>query len=80
MCAVHLVPEVDELRVAPRLFRCAECRRIVQRGAIYRHIEGPLDDGTERRYLHRSHLSCYDEAEWTVTDDGCFTYRGVERI
>lgn len=77
MCAVHLLPEIDELRVAEKLFRCGECGRIVQRKTSYRHIEGVLDDDSNRRYLYKAHECCYTLAVFNVSDDGCFQYAGA---
>jgi len=53
MCAVHLVPEVDEVFVASAPFICGECRRRVRKGEYARRVEGPLDDGSGRRWRKR---------------------------
>lgn len=78
MCQVHLVPEVDELRRAMTVIMCGECRKPIRKGREYRHIEGPLDDGSGTRYLYRAHEDCYFVATDTVREDGCFTYGGAE--
>lgn len=74
MCRVHLVPEIDELRRALKLFSCDECGRLVQRNSMYRHIEGALDDGSDRRHRYRAHEDCYSWAIFDVGKDGCFRY------
>jgi hypothetical protein len=74
VCQVHLVPEIDELRVAAEPFKCGECRRKVKAGKPYRHIEGPLDDGSPERWVYKAHDDCYQLCVSDVGEDGCFHY------
>ncbi len=77
MCDVHLVPEIDELRMADRPLRCDECRRRIRAGALHRFVEGPLDDGSGARYRYVAHEDCYRLSVSDVGDSGCFMYGGA---
>jgi hypothetical protein len=83
MCdRLHLVPDVEETRVATVRLRCCECRRGISRGKKFRYVEGVLDDGSAKRFVYRAHEECYYEAvQDTPLDpdnDGCFVYGRVE--
>ena len=79
MCDVHLIPDVDELRVAATRLRCGECRRAVRAGVEYRHIEGVLDDGSGERWVYQAHDDCHGLAVYDH-EDGCFTYGGARPV
>jgi hypothetical protein len=80
MCEVHLVPEVEEVRVAETHFTCGECDEPVPAGKKYMHIEGPLDDGSSQRWLYRAHEECWSLSVSDVGEDGCFQYGRAEPI
>lgn len=80
MCEVHLVPKIDEIRVAERTFKCGECKRAIGKKKEYRHIEGEADDGSGDEFVYRAHDDCYQLSILDVRDDGCFTYGGVKKL
>lgn len=77
MCQVHLVPIIDELRLAADPIVCCECKLAIKLGEHYRHVEGELDDGSTERMLYRAHDDCYQLSTTEVSDSGCFTFNGA---
>jgi hypothetical protein len=80
MCDVHLVPEVDEMRVAGERLQCGECKKPIARGKPYRFIEGLLDDESGERYRYVAHDDCYLLSMSDVGSSGCFLYGGAHPV
>ena len=78
MCDVHLVPDIDEVRVASAPVVCGECEKLIPAGEKFRFIAGPLDDGSGERYQYRAHEECHEWSKLDVGEDGCFQYGGAE--
>ena len=81
MCLVHMVPEVDDLRISTVTERCGECEDDSPPGEAFRYIEGPLDDGSGERWAYIAHDDCYSLSTSDSDDnDGCFVYGGARPV
>lgn len=80
MCAIHLIPEIDETRRASTATTCMTCNEPIVIGETIQVTEGPLDDGSGQRYRYVAHIECYHDVQYDVDDDGCFTYEGAQEV
>lgn len=81
MCTVHLIPALEEQRVAAAEgLVCMECDEHIAADETYQLVEGALDDGSRTRYRYVAHVDCYVESYQDIDDDGCFTYGGIQEL